>query len=180
MFVSGLLFCALIFMIAPDAKASDAAVCLPGVVCATVTLPGRTVTLPRATDTTTVSIRVPAKTVTQTIPGPVSTVTIVREVAGKTSTVTSPSGQTGQARDTVTSTTTVTATRTDVRTVPRDRVVNLTRPGAVGISLGLLAVGVILALVVLYIMYRLGYWRADDQNLDDLKKLRDDLHNAKG
>jgi hypothetical protein len=86
------------------------------------------------------------------------------------------SGQNAQKSATVpTVTVTTTAQRTDVRVVEKERVVNLTKPGAVGLSLGLIAVGIVITLLVLYIMYRLGYLRAENRNVEDWKDLRDSL-----
>jgi hypothetical protein len=130
-------------------------------------------------------MRVPA-TITKTVvrrvnvPGPVSTKTIVRDrqLPAKSVTVTQrvTSGQNAQKSATVpTVTVTTTAQRTDVRVVEKERVVNLTKPGAVGLSLGLIAVGIAITLLVLYIMYRLGYLRAENRNVEDWKDLRDSL-----
>lgn len=183
------LIVAMLLFAQPTANASvqtspDASICLPGVVCATVTLPattitlpgktvtlpGRTMTLPQATAVKTVTTRVK-------VPGPVTTkyITPAPKILYRTTTVTQ-TGQTITKSATVpTVTVTSTATRTDVRTVEKERVVNLTKPQATGISLGLVAVGALLALLVLYIMYRLGYLRAEDQNAEDWKNLRDSL-----
>ena len=159
-------------------------VCVPTAqlpkVTTTITAKASTVTKTLMGRTTTVK-----STAVRNVPGPVTTrtVTKTRTIPGPVTTVNRGLiGQTGQGRATVTRTTTVTktpptvtATRTDVRTVDRDRVVNLTRPQATGISLGLVAVGALLALLVLYIMYRLGYLRAESQNVKDLQDLRDSL-----
>lgn len=165
---------------------SDSSVCLPGVVCATVTLPGTTITLPGKTVTLPGrTVTLPQSTTTKTVtskvkvPGPVTTryITPAPKILYRTKTATvTQSGQTITKSATVpTVTVTSTATRTDVRTVERERVINLTKPEATGISLGLVAFGVILTLLVLYIMYRLGYMRAEDQNAEDWNDLRDSL-----
>lgn len=157
-------------------------VCVPTAqlpkVTTTITAKASTVTKTLMGRTTTVK-----STAVRNVPGPVTTrtVTKTRTIPGPVSTR-GPIRQTVTSRATVTQTTTVTqtpptvtATRTDVRTVDRDRVVNLTTPQATGISLGLVAVGALLALLVLYIMYRLGYMRAETQNVKDLEDLRDSL-----
>lgn len=185
------LIVAMLFLAQPVASAAvpvnpNASICLPGVVCATVTLPGTTITLPGRTitlpgRTVTLPQATTVKTVTSKVkvPGPVTTkyITPAPKILYRTSTQTvTQTGQTiTKSARVTTATVTATATRTDVRTVEKERVVNLTTPQATGISLGLIVAGALLALLVLYIMYRLGYLRAEDQNAEDWKDLRDSL-----
>lgn len=168
-------------------QSAEADICVQPVTCVvlppvTITVPGPVVTRPPVT--------LPRQTVTQKVPYPVTTTDIVR-VPGPVRTVTLPretvtvteNGQTGQ---TVTSRATVTATETQTVTATpptetktvyqtryKDGVITVEKAQAVGISLGLLLLGGLLALFAMYLAYAVGY---KDSELEEEKQAEEALN----
>lgn len=173
MMASGILVCLpLVGLSAEHAQSAQQSLCVKPVVCVTLPPVTKTVTLPRATAT---------KTVTRAIPGPVSTVTLVKSAPPITRTVTSTqtgsTGQTTTLRATVTSppvTSTVTVT-TPPKVVTNEKVVTVTVSKAIGLSLGLVVLGVLVGVLLLWLAYARGYLSSENENVRGLTSLRDSL-----
>ena len=135
----------------------------------TVTLPRvtDTVTLPRATTTVTQNVAVPQSVRTVTVPGPVSTTTVTqsgsttRQTATRSATIAGP-GVTIPAK-------------TVTESSPPKGTVTLTRTEAVGVSLGLIALGVLLAVLLTWAAFTYGWFKGDSGNREFLKETIDDL-----
>lgn len=184
--VTGLAIMLALFSILGVQPAQAADICVSPVVCVTVSVPGPTVripgptvvlppdppvTLPRRTVTvpvpvtTTDIVRVPGPTVTETqrVPGPTRTVT----ETGQTSTTTATVTETETATVTATP---PTVTQTVTRT--RDGIITVEKAQAVGISIGLLLLGGLLALLALWATYTVGY---KDSELQEEKMAEETL-----
>lgn len=127
----------------------------------------------------TVRVTVPGPRVTvpgprRTVPGPTRTIYVTRN--SKTITIRpSPSaGQTIVERDTVTITPSPHPKPSPaVKVVEKERVITLSIPKAVGFSVGLVLLGILIALLLLWALYTIGY---KEGNEGDKKFLRDFLN----
>lgn len=138
---------------------------VPKLVTVSVTLPPVTVTLPRATDVVTL----PRVTVTG-VPAPVQTVTQLQRVTITKSGTSTLTGQTVTESATI-NTPPQTVTRKPVTKVV-DRKIRVSVPEAVGISIGLVLVGILLGLLGLAVVYRLGYADGEGKANNFLREMR--------
>lgn len=182
------------FFMGSAATAQAVEVCVPPLVCATVTVPvvstvtdyvtKPAVTLPRQTVTKTVTntVKVPEPVTTTDVvrlPGPTVTKTARNTVAGQTVTKYSTVTQTQTVTNTVTPTP-VTVTKTV--TVEKTRsggVVTVDRIKTVGISLGLLLLGGLLTLLAMYITYAVGYKDSELESEKEAENLLNQLFSRK-
>lgn len=130
-----------------------------------VRTPGPTVRVPGPVKTTTVYVP-QNRVVTSVVPAPGltgrSVVTLPRETVNGPTESTSKSGTVA-----VTKTVTIAADRV---VVPKDRIV-IERAKAAGVSIGLVVLGVLLALGTMWALYALGYLTADDRNAEKMEEL---------
>lgn len=178
---TGLAFVLALFSIL-GMQPAEADICVQPVTCVvlppvTITVPGPVVTLPRQTVTKKVPYPVTTTDIVR-VPGPVRTVTLPRETV--TVTENGQTGQTVTSRATVTATETQTVTATpptETKTVYqtryKDGVITVEKAKAVGISLGLLLLGGLLALFAMYLAYAVGY---KDSELEEEKQAEEALN----
>jgi len=148
-----------------------------------VPVPGPTQLVPGPTDI--ITIPGPTRTATIPVPGPTTTVT----APGATTTVTlRPSArETSEARDRIESSTTPAPnmpapSATAIKTSPprtvveeREKRVTVTVPQAIGISLGLLLLGLLLGLAAVYAAYAVGYKNSEQADLREWRKFTNEL-----
>ena len=157
-------------------------------VTSTVTLPRQTVTLPRVT--TTRNITLPVQTVTQNrvvnLPAVTRTDTIVRNQTGGNTTITGPavtntlrvsggSGQTTVTRDRILPTTVPSTVTVTKNTQTKGEVITITKNKAVGISLLLVLLGILLALVLVWLAFTYGWITGDGGNRRFIKEVTEEL-----
>lgn len=149
-----------------------------------------------------IKVPVPGPTRIIEVPGPTTTVNVpVPGKPGSNSTATAtvtlhPSGQKGVARDTIKPSTTpsagkntpgsnptVTVTKTASPKVvvdEREKKVRITIPQAIGLSVGLLLLGLLLGLLALYAAYTVGYKNSEQSEAKKWRQFSDDLFGKKG
>lgn len=128
-----------------------------------VTLPAQTVTvrLPRATET----VRLPNETTTVDIPGQSPVV--------NPPVFTFPNGQTVQTYVTLSPTPQPGTVTT--KPVVREKEVRVSVPQAVGLSLGLFLLGLVLGLLAIYIAYVIGYKNSEQAEVRSWRRFRRDV-----
>jgi len=182
---------------AEDICVGDTCIAVPTVTLPgqTITLPGTTVTLPGRTVTPPVrTVTLPRQTVTRRVTLPRQTVVTTRYLrlpqTTKTATIeTTVTVRSTQAIPTGAGTTTIRQTPQasvrivptpgPIRTVPVRREVKVTVPQAIGLSLGLLLVGLGLGLLALYAAYAVGYKDSERQELRILRRFKTELFGKK-
>jgi hypothetical protein len=172
----------------------DVVVTLLGQEIARISAPVREVTVEVPVPGPTDIIRIPGPTVT--VPGPIRTITIPVPGATTTATatVTLSPGQGPTARGTIGPSTlpstaenapganpTVTVTKTlPPKKVVDERRVRITIPQAIGISLGLLLLGLAMGLLAMYASYAVGYKNSEQAEAKAWRRFSDDLFGKKG
>jgi hypothetical protein len=148
---------------------------LPGVtVTKIVTLPPRSVTI---RSTVTQRVTLPRETVTRTAPGQRVTVTSMVPAPGLSNrtVVTLPRRTYTGATSSSSKSGTIAVTKTlvvskDRVIVPEDRIV-IKRSAAAGVSIGLVVLGILLAIGTMWGLYALGYLNAEDRNTEKMEEL---------
>ncbi|QIN94038.1 hypothetical protein PP459_gp196 [Streptomyces phage Wakanda] len=177
---------------------NDVVVTLLGQEIARISAPVREVEVQVPVPGPTDIIRVPGPTRTVTVPGPTKTVAVPVPGSNATATATvtlRPSGQSGARRDNIEPSTTpsagktpgVTPTVTVTKTASpkvvvdeREKKVRVTIPQAIGISVGLLLLGLLLGLLALYTAYTVGYKNSEQAEAKAWRRWSDDLFGKKG
>jgi hypothetical protein len=147
-------------------------------------IPGPTEIIPGPTRTTTIP-PIPGPTTTVTVPGSDSTSTATATVTLR------PSGQSSEARVNIGPSATVSggdiapgSTPQAIETITsppktvvdeREKKVTVTIPQAIGISLGLLLLGLLLGLAAVYAAYAVGYKNSEEADLKEWRKFTNDL-----